>query len=442
MYRYNFSDKNVNDAIRFLKGVGGKQAEPPFLKKHDVHVKNNKLFIDKREVIPTKHQVSFVRNKILSGEVPLARDSLYYFLQQKYINVPRAVIDKVLKAQNVVRESDSRQATTTRKKRNVFKKGQLSFDLIEIKFIDLPFEVADPDIEVEKGYFFSCADQLTGLSFFKWSPHKTQKEITPIAEECFKWFAEKLKLRRNQLVGFSDKGKEFDFKKYKSWGLRLKQLPRAPLIEMKNAIFQKSLYRIARMHITHHLKKLVEKAMNIVNNTKSKLTGKTPNEALELETGALSKKYNSKKRGVGTSSAVKKRPLQIGDMVRYALTPEKDKLEYKSYRPMAWSKSKYKVIAKRGNTYKINSPSGKRFIHRDHLKLTSARDTVSDKIIADRETQFEKVEIEHEEKVAAEVTDTTKKTKRGRPRRRAAVAGVKKRLKSKRAMRTLDKQIK
>ena len=184
MYRFNFSEKNVKRAIEFLQG---KHTTPPsFLKGRHSQIKRGSLYLDNKQVIPTNNVEDFLRKKILSAKVPLSRDSLYYFMQQKYINVSRAKIDKLLKGQSVIRETDNRQPTTTRKKRKVHKKGQLHFDLVEIKFKDLPFTPTDKDIEVSKGYFFGCVDQLTGLSFFEFSPYKDYTDITPIAERAFK----------------------------------------------------------------------------------------------------------------------------------------------------------------------------------------------------------------------------------------------------------------
>ena len=272
MFRYNFSANSVKQGIDFIQGKN--KTKPSYLKGRKTSVKAGKLFIDDKEVIPSGKVEDFIRDKILSASVPLARDSLYYYFQRKYINIPRAKIDKILKAQSVIRESDNRQPTTTQKKRKVHKKGQLSFDLVEIKFKDLPFEPTDPDIEVTKGYFFGCVDQLTGLSYFEFSPHKDYENITPVAEKCFKWFSDKLGLPMSKLVGLSDKGAEFDFVKYKKWGLRLKQLPRAPVIEAKNAFFQRVLFRIAKMNKTRKLKKLTSMAMKIMNDTQS--TGSDP----------------------------------------------------------------------------------------------------------------------------------------------------------------------
>ena len=438
MFRYNFSAKSVKQGIDFVQGK--QKAKPSFLTGRKGSVKKGRLFINDKEVIASGKVESFIRDKILSATVPLARDSLYYFFQQKYINVPRAKIDKILKAQSVIRETDNRQPTTTQKKRKVHKKGQLSFDLVEIKFKDLPFTPTDPDIEVNKGYFFGCVDQLTGLSYFEFTPHKDYENITPVAEKCFKWFSEKLGVPMSKLVGLSDKGGEFDFVKYKQWGLRLKQLPRAPLIEAKNAGFQRVLYRIAKMNKTRKLKKLTAMAMKILNDTQSTLTKKTPNENLDEQLGTLAEKYNKKRKGKGTDSAVKAKGLKLGDMVRLAITPEKDKLEYKAYKGIAWTKAKFKVLAKRGNTYKIYGPEGKKFYHRDKLRLTAESDKISDAIIAGRKKTYLKKDIKREDEIAAEVTEQ-KTNRRGRPMRKSAQKGVAKRLKAKKKMRAIDEFI-
>ena len=122
MFRYNFSANSVKQGIDFIQGKN--KTKPSYLKGRKTSVKAGKLFIDDKEVIPSGKVEDFIRDKILSASVPLARDSLYYYFQRKYINIPRAKIDKILKAQSVIRESDNRQPTTTQKKRKVHKKGQ------------------------------------------------------------------------------------------------------------------------------------------------------------------------------------------------------------------------------------------------------------------------------------------------------------------------------
>jgi len=73
----------------------------------------------------------------------------------------------------------------------------------------------------------------------------------------------------SKLFATSDKGKEFAFKTYERWGVKLKQLPRASLIENKNAQIQRALYRVAKLNTTNSVVELVRRAQNIVNRTRS-----------------------------------------------------------------------------------------------------------------------------------------------------------------------------
>ena len=131
---------------------------------------------------------------------------------------------------------------------------------------------------------------------------------------------------------------------------------------------------------------------------------------------------------------------RAGDKVRLAISPEKDKLEYKAYKAIAWSKKRYVVLAKRGNTYKIDGPSGKKFYHRDNLRLTADQDAASNAIIAERKTKYKKREIRHEEKTARRVTES-EYTRTGRPTRASAKRGVAKRLADKKRMRLIDEYV-
>ena len=217
----------------------------------------------------------------------------------------------------------------------------------------------------------------------RFAPKKTYTEITPLAKECFNYFVRELGLTGlDKIVGFSDNGHEFNFKLYEKWGLRLRQLPRASLIENKNAQFQSALYRIAKLNISKSIDELIKRALKIVNRTKSRLTKKAPFENAKEENADLSTKYN-KKRGKGSGLKVKMRPLKIGEMVRVNKVGAKKDSFYKTYKGQTWTKKRFKVLAKRGNRYKIdhgdarsykNEPKGKVFHHRDDLRLTVESD--------------------------------------------------------------------
>jgi len=425
MFRYKFTDKKIFDAIKYIKEKKG--TRPSFMSKFETTVRGGKLFVDSKEVIRTSAVNDFVRKKVLSGSVPLSRDALFYFLQQRFVNIPRAAIDKLLKAQSVIRETDKRQPKTTAKKsRQIHKRGILEYDLVEIYLDQLTGLTEPDDVKVKKGFFFGMVDRLTGLSFYEFATHKSYAKITPVAKRAFAWFAKKLKVPQNNLVGISDSGGEFHFEKYKTWGIRIKILARGPAIESKNAQFQSVLYRLAKLKTTISLKVLTRKTVEILNNTRSSLHRMTPNESLAAETKKISDTYNSNRHGKHTKMAVRARKLKKNDKVRL-INKEfstKEKMDYKTYKGLHWSTVVYTVLAIRGNSYKIDGPKGKKFYHRDDLRLTSESDKESERIIKERVAIQKRVMDKALAKKAKAMSG--KKTALGRPRRQASKKAIKK----------------
>jgi hypothetical protein len=313
--------------------------------------------------------------------------------------VSRAAIDRFLKKQRVIRETDNQQATTKRPGRKVKKKGQIHYDLIELKYKDLPFEPDDlPPFEPEnmteeelaegeedpihKGYIFSAVDALTSLGFFRFHATKTHREVTPLAKQAFEFFSKMLSVPMDKIVAYSDSGSEFKWKTYNSWGVKTVQLKRSSVVEAKNAHLQRVLYRLAKMKKTKNIHQLVKDAQKVVNRTQSSLTKKTPLENATENATDLEKKYN-KKRGKHSGVKIHRRALVPGkDKVRVQQQFKKDKgIGYKAYKGTLWSKRSYKVQSKRGNSYKVQG----KFHHRDELRLTEEYDAQSEKLIAKRE---------------------------------------------------------
>ena len=108
----------------------------------------------------------------------------------------------------------------------------------------------------------------------------------------------------SKIFATSDKGSEFAFKKYASWGVRLKQLVRANRIEVANSHIQRVLFRVAKMGLTKSIKQLVKNTMAIVNRTQSSLTKVSPVQAAKMEASELAPLYN-KKRGANSGVKIK-----------------------------------------------------------------------------------------------------------------------------------------
>ena len=84
--------------------------------------------------------------------------------------------------------------------------------------------------------------------------------------------------------------------------------------------------------------------------------------------------YNSKKF---YSITFRNHPnLQTYEHLQFILK-DKDKSNYtfhKAYKGKSYSKQRYKILAKRRNYYKIDGPDGKKFYHREKLRVTPPPD--------------------------------------------------------------------
>ncbi len=396
MNRFKFTKDNVDTIKAYLKTGAGRK--PNILSKFPGEIKKNKLYIDGKVVVMKKDVEKFLRKKIYDGKTPLTRDAAYFWLSKHVAGISRKDVDNFLKKQRSIRETDNQQPSTKRKPNRVNTKGRLHIDLVEITFKDLPFDPIIPknkrlwktltdeekaegeDVNDKHGYFFGCVDSITSLSFYQFSNFKNYKYITPIAKECFEWFSKKLGIPMSKLTLKSDAGSEFDWNRYKKWGIRSFIVKSDPFIEGKNSHFQRVLYRIAKMKKTRNLDKLCNLAMIQLNRTVSSVSGDIPIINADRGTKELAEKYNSK-RGKGTGVKVKLKPLVPGkDRVRIQLKFKKDKEHHKAYHGDLWSKRVYAVKSKKGDRYVVN----KKLRHRDELKLTAVYDKESEEIVKER----------------------------------------------------------
>ena len=188
MNRHRFTDASVSKLKQYLKKPEGKK--PNVLNKYEGTIKRGRLYLENKEVIPQERVDQYLRKKIYDGRTPMTRDGAFYWLSKHTVGLSRSRIDKFLKKQRIIRETDNQQATTKRPPRRVNTKGRLHVDLVEVKLdqlkknIELPKFAKKPNEEekdeqdVKKGYFFGCVDSITSLSFYKWVPFKSYRFVT------------------------------------------------------------------------------------------------------------------------------------------------------------------------------------------------------------------------------------------------------------------------
>ena len=117
MNRFNFTEKKITAAKKFLKGDA--KTEPSFLKRFKGTIVKGRLHLDGKQVIPKEKVEVYLRNRIYAAKTPLSRDAAFYWIQKDSVGVSRKAVDNFLKKQRIVRETDNQQATTKRKKRQV-----------------------------------------------------------------------------------------------------------------------------------------------------------------------------------------------------------------------------------------------------------------------------------------------------------------------------------
>ena len=205
MNRYNFSKAEIKRAI------SGNNV-PNFMMRYAFKAKGGKLFFEGREVIPNEEREAYLR-KILydrDSDLPLARDSLFYLLQKRVINVSKRFIESFLKKQKVIVNRTARPRKENRKLvRHIKKAGSVSADLVHIEPNDLPSGyMPDPEQEdmaaynpddddkknkpkwgkVKKTYYmYNMVDKLTSYLV---------TEIVPSKEEDIIWEATQKLLTR------------------------------------------------------------------------------------------------------------------------------------------------------------------------------------------------------------------------------------------------------
>ena len=83
MNRYKFTEENIQQAIKFLKGA---KAGPNWAKrfKDDLKAKGSKVFYKELEIVPESKIDDYLRDKMFKkdGTLPFGRDAAYHKLKK------------------------------------------------------------------------------------------------------------------------------------------------------------------------------------------------------------------------------------------------------------------------------------------------------------------------------------------------------------------------
>ncbi len=420
MNRYNFSKAEIKRAL------SGNNV-PNFMTRYAFKAKGGKLYFEGREVIPNEERENYLR-KILydkESDLPLARDSLFYLLQKRVINISKRFIESFLKKQKVIVNRTARPRQEKRKLvRHIKKAGSVSADLVHIEPNDLPsgympdpeqedmaaYNPADDDKKnkpkwgkVKKTYYmYNMVDKLTSYLV---------TEIVPSKEEDIIWKAtQKLLTRMASALSTPvkvysiDKGTEFNLSAKKLKALKgnksvtVMRMRTNALVENVNSTLQRIFYTIVKQ------RRSIKKAVEIHNNTFNRKVGMTPNEAVEkLLAGDTLKRRDGKH----PKKILKKNAYKVGTLVR-ALKVDRAKVKpgFKTYKGKHYGQvqtitrvvfyqgyPRYELDNKKRTVESVPNPKDKkkkkpkgRSMMKWHDQLTLAKnvDQKSEKLISDR----------------------------------------------------------
>ena len=337
-----------------------------FVKKWKLTSKDGKMFHDKKQVIPYEQTEAILKDEAMNGGMPLSRDGAMAYLGKKYIGFKRQrVMDWLKRVEQL--QLIHRRSEVPRSKPARAKEGATNWRMSSANEGRFNLGVDLFDIPEEWGrnkFFFIAVLQRNG---FTWIYPMTNKRAVTARTMLKRVFKDCKKRFGHEPTGVtSDKGGEFkgEFTRFLK-GKKVKQKFEKKLVswvEKKNS----TLFRtFAVLFDIHGFNKATELALEKINNTVSRKTGKAAVDWTYDDFMAVQHRNNRKIK------AVPKRklpvPMNVDDRVRIMLKRAVDKGGmYKSYEGLRkrshwmWSREIYKITQKKsygpefGYKYKIN----------------------------------------------------------------------------------------
>jgi hypothetical protein len=262
-------------------------------------------------------------------------------VSKRYIGISKRAFAAFAQTQRVKIRTDNAPKKIVKKGRKLSKKGIIEIDLFQTSRKDLPTYIqktfADTIEKLVQHYTLTMVDKLTSLTFLSYigtgKKTKSRANVMKHVNEGRDFFAKMLGVPKAKQRFLRDAGGEF------SPDLPGHIIKLGPLVEARNSFAQRVAHRLLAAK-RGDLKSVMKQAQDILNNTKSRNLGKTPNEAAGIDQAELAPKYN-KARAVGKPTQEVR--LKVGDMVRF-VTKDKKKALYKAYKGNQFSSEKYKII--------------------------------------------------------------------------------------------------
>ena len=376
----------------------------------DVTIKGSNLFFQGKQVVPSEDVDDFLRERVYSktkSPVSMVRDAGYTKIQKETIGISRRRFMSWLKRQEIHQQNSLRPKEAKRAGQKVYSRNIVQADLVEAKTKDL--QVLGRKLDT---YFLTVASLLTGFMHAVEVKTKKSGPVAKVMAEAFNKLEQKLGKPIKTLQ--TDAGGEFlgapVQKLLKKRGIKHQVVRLGAKIEQANGLWQRKFYVELHKHGGGKIQRYIDAASQIVNETKSRVLGVSPVEALELPDVQLAKKFNNARQRPGKSLLP---PIAVGSWVRILkLSKKQQTIGYKSYRQHYTEP--YKVTAKKGRAFVVNGKTWPR----DRLLPVPPVDKKSQALIRSRGPQLPTKEQQKKHRATAkQKMDALKAEARIAPRR-------------------------
>ena len=352
----NVNERDVENVKLFLSGKNKETKLPSWAKafKDHLSLENGNLKLGDRIVVANQEREALMRRLIYSkdSDVPPSRDAGYYLIKKRYANISRRQWLAFLKAQRVIRLTDNAPMKTKRGGKKLTRTGEIECDLFFISKDDLPPRLRKGNAALYA--VFVAVDRLTSLCYTELTGDKEQKSVTPAINRAVSFFTKRLSIPAKSQVWYMDAGVEFSAKPFKSKGIERNIVAAGSKVEKKNSDLQRQFHRLKNAERMSSIEDGLKQATDLVNNSYNRVLKMTANEASEKygtkeESRKLLDEYNKHREKADED---RRKPLNVGDMVRIVMKSQKANPFYKAYRGKQYTQDGYPVNKKNKSYFK------------------------------------------------------------------------------------------
>lgn len=386
MQRFKFTVPKIEQALKYLKHKKG--PAPNWVHKYEkqLQVKAGKIFFEDKQIIPRENVDSVLRDEFYNknSSTPYGRDSAFHILKQKYWGITRSSIMEFIRKQKPLGEvkaalNKPKQSSGEKLKTYVFET-----DLVFLKKTDLEKsnkKFIRDDIP-ELSYFLTCVEKVTGLCNFSYVLTKDQKPVSDLVIANCKKLAKQLGTTIKKCSIRSDKGGEFDIKRFEKEFKSAKHVNSGCAVENKNAKFQANFFKILRQRKSTDIEDAMEQSSKMLNNCYNRIHKLTPLELTKKSEKDNVKQYNKTRKSYIAGD--KRKPFEVGTYVRLLEKSKKAGIDYKIYKNQTYSEQVYlvkKITKSTPRRYWVNH---KWRLQSDLLK-SAPRDEISNQLVKSRD---------------------------------------------------------